>query len=125
MAKRTGEAGKGTLSAIIWLLVLAALGYATWNVAPAFMAHYDLQDKLVELARLGRSSNPDDRILQLLMKEVHEQELDQWVHAQNFQISTFETHRRIHVEYDRDLQILPGKSIAHHFVADADQPVAY
>jgi hypothetical protein len=125
MSARTNEHGKGTISSIIWMLVFAGFIYASWNVAPAYIAHYSLQDKMVELCRLGRSGNPDQKILDILMKKVREEELMAYIHPQDFTIVTQEGSRRITVSYDRQLKVLPGYVRTVHFEGSADQPVAF
>jgi hypothetical protein len=99
--------------------------YAGFNVLPAYIAHYEVQDKMVEVCRLGASMHSDDRILELLMKKVREERLEQWVKANNFQIVTAASNRRIRLEYDRDIKILPGFVRRQHFTAEADQPLAF
>jgi hypothetical protein len=125
MRSRKGERGGGTISAIIWLAVLAAAGYAMFNVGPAYVTHYSLQDKMVELCRLGRSQNPDQKILDALMKRVNEEGLGPYIVPSAFVISTDATSRRISVEYDRELKVLPGMVRNFHFTANAEGLVAF
>jgi hypothetical protein len=122
---RKTEQGGGTISSIIWLLVFVGVLYAMWNVAPAYIAQYNLQDKMVEVARVGRSTNPDDKILSMLMKKVNEEGLQYFIKANNFEIVTTETNRRIRVQYDRELKVLPGYTRKVHFDYLAEQPVAF
>jgi hypothetical protein len=125
MTGRSSEEGKGTISSIIWLLALAAVGYAIINVGPAYVHHYDLQDKMVELCRMGRMPNVEQRILDQLMKTVREEELDAYVHPQDFQITSVDTSRRITVSYDRELKVLPGWVKTFHFEAKAEALTAF
>jgi len=125
MRGRRGEEGKGTISSIIWLLVLAGAGYALLNVGPAYLHHYNLQDKMVELCRMGRTANVDQKIQDQLMKTVREEELDAYIHPQDFQISSIDTSRRITVSYDRELKVLPGIVKTFHFEAKAEALTAF
>jgi hypothetical protein len=125
MAGRNKEAGKGELATIVWLAVVAAIGYAAWNVAPAYVHHYALQDKMQELTKMGRSGNTDQKILDALMKTVREEDLDAYVHPQDFTITTADTSRRMTVNYDRELKILPGMVKIIHFEGKAEGMVAY
>jgi uncharacterized membrane protein len=125
MAMRRNERGNATISAVFWLAVLGAAIYAAFNVIPVYVAHYELQDKMVEVCRLGRSMNPDDKILEMLLKKVREEGLTDWVRATNFQIITSESNRRIRVDYDREVKILPGIVRKQRFSAEADQPLAF
>jgi hypothetical protein len=125
MRDRTTEHGKGTLSTIVWVAILGMGVYAALNVGPAYVAHWNLTDKMNEVCRLPRSPNPDDRLRELIMKTVREEGLDPFVKAQAFKIQTLESSRRISVDYDREVKIIPGVTKVLHFSGQADQPVAY
>ena len=121
----TSEQGEGKLSGLLWLAAFAALAYAAWNVAPVYFSNYSLQDKMVEVARLGRGINPDEKILDILMKEVGELDLQPYVQRSDFRLMTEEHRRRIWVEYDREAQVLPGWRKNFHFKIEADQPLIF
>jgi hypothetical protein len=126
MRDRTREHGKGTLSTLVWLAVLAGVVYMALNVGPAYISHWTLADKMNEVARLPHGLNTDERLRELIMKTVREEGIDPWIKPQAFQIHTLESSRRINVEYDREVKFLPGlapKII--HFTAQVDQPIAY
>jgi hypothetical protein len=125
MNMNKNEHGKGTLSSMIWLIVLAAVVYAGWNMFPAYSANYLLQDKMNELARIGRQPGSEQKIKDGLMKEVNEQGLTNYVNKADFVITTTDTSRRISVEYDREVNILPGFKKVIHFKAKADALVAF
>jgi hypothetical protein len=126
MRDRTKEYGKGTLSSIVWLVVLAGVLYSVFNVGPAYYSHWTLQDKMVEVCRLPRAPNPDERIRELLMKTVREEGMDPFVKPNTFIIQTLESSRRISVAYDRPVKFFPGvPPRIFHFTSQADQPVAY
>jgi len=125
MNVRSNEHGKGTISSLFWMLVLAGVIFACYNGMPPYIAHYNLQDKMVEVCRLGRAGNPDNKILDILMKKVREEELQAYIHPQDFSIVTQESSRRITCTYDREIKFLPGMVRTIHFTANADQPVAY
>jgi hypothetical protein len=125
MTMRRNERGNATLSSIFWFLVLVAAIYAGFNVVPAYISHYEVQDKMVEVCRLGRSMHSDEKILEMLMKKVREERLEGWVRANNFQIVTSDSNRRIKLEYDREIKILPGFVRKQRFSAEADQPLAF
>ena len=119
------EKGEGKLSGLLWLAAFAALGYAAWNVAPVYFANYSLQDRMIELARLGRGMNSDEKILDMLAKEVREQDLTPWVQRSDFHVLTEDHRRKIWVEYDRDAQVLPGWRKNFHFKIETDQPLVF
>ena len=119
------EKGEGKLSGLLWLVAFAALGYAAWNVAPVYFANYSLQDRMIEVARLGRGMNSDEKILDLLMKEVRVLDLSPYIQRTDFRILTQEQRRQIWVEYERQAQVLPGWRKNFHFKIEADQPLVF
>jgi hypothetical protein len=122
IGKQTGE---GKLSGIIWLALLAALLYAGWNVGPVYMANYVLADKMNEIARSPRGTTGDDKIYDMLMKEVREQGLVDHVRRQNFRVQTLETSRKITLDYERPGEILPGWKHIFRFHNVVDQPLLW
>ena len=118
------ERGEGRVGGFIFLGLIIALAYAAWNVAPVYMAHYDLVDKVNEIARTPRyRAQTDEKVMDMLMKEVRERRLDSWINRQSFQISTTETSRRIRLYYEREAQVLPGWKKTFKFDFTADQPL--
>jgi hypothetical protein len=47
---RSSDSGKGTVNAIIALLVLAALAFVAWQTIPPYVGNYKLQDHIRQLA---------------------------------------------------------------------------
>ena len=119
------EAGEGNLSTFIWLVVLAAIVYAAWNVAPVYIANYNMADKVNQIARSPRGQVKDEQIAELLMKEVRENALDPFIQKGCFHIQTLDTARRITCDYERTEKILPGITHTFHFSLAADQPLIY
>jgi hypothetical protein len=118
------ERGNGKLGSILSLALIVAFAYAAWNVAPVYIDHYGFTDKVNEIARTPRYKAPsDDRIMDLLMKEVRERRLYDWIRQQNFKISTVETSRQITVTYERTVEVLPGWKHTFKFKFTADQPL--
>lgn len=123
MQSRT-QRGEGRMGSLIFLALLIAMAYAAWNVAPAYLAHYDFVDKVNEICRTPRYRAPDDdRIIEMLMKEVRNRRLDDWIHPGSFRVSTTETSRRIILHYEREVQVLPGWKKKLKFDFQSDQPL--
>jgi hypothetical protein len=120
-----GERGEGKLSAILWLAFFAAVAYAIFHVGPVYYAHYNLVDKMNELARAPKWSHPDDKIGDMLMKYVREERLDSYIRRNSFSISTVDTGRRITVDYSREAEILPGWKHTFAFNKQVEQPLIY
>jgi hypothetical protein len=119
------QRGEGKLSGIIWLVVLAAVAFAAWNVGPVYFANYSLVDKMNEVARLPRH-NPDQKLQELLYKQgVVEFGLQMYVPQGSFKISTYEGGRTITNEYDREAEVLPGWKKVFHFENKVEQPLIY
>jgi hypothetical protein len=117
------EKGEGRLSSIIWVIILVGFGYAVWHVGPIYIAGYSLSDKMNEMARAPKYNHPDEKIIDMLMKEVRERRLEQWITRTQFKVNTYENSRRIGVEYDVPIEVLPGYVRTFHFKHDADQPI--
>jgi hypothetical protein len=118
------ERGEGKLGGFIFLGVLIALAWAAWNVAPVYLSYYDLVDKVNEICRTPRyKANTDEKVMDMLMKEVRERRLDTWIGRENFIISTTETSRRIILGYERTAEVLPGWKRVFRFDFTSDQPL--
>ena len=120
-----GQRGEGKLSGIIWLVLLAAVAFAAWNVAPVYFANYSLVDKMNEIARLPRS-NTDQKLQDMLYKQgVVEFGLQMYLPREGFKISTYEGGRTITCEYDREAEVRPGWKKIFHFENKVEQPLIY
>jgi hypothetical protein len=118
------ERGEGQMGTIVFLVLAIAFGYAVWNVGPVYWDHYEFVDKVNEICRTPRYKAPtDERIMELLMKEVRERRIDTWITPRNFRISTTETSRRINLTYEREALVLPGWKKVFKFEFQADQPL--
>lgn len=122
---RRSETGEGKLSGIIWLVALAAIIYAGWNVIPVYIDHYDLADKVNQACRTPRGTVKDEQIADMIMKEVKEKRLDGFIQRSCFRISTLETSRRITCSYSRTEKVLPGINHTFNLTIDVDQPLVF
>ena len=119
----SSEKGEAKLSSMIWLVVLIGFAYAVWHVGPIYFAGYNLVDKMNEMARATKYNHSDEKILDTLMKEVREERLEQWITRSDFKVNTYENSRRISVEYDVPIDVLPGYRRTFHFKHEVDQPI--
>jgi hypothetical protein len=118
------ERGEGKLGGLIALVLIFGAAYAAWNVAPAYMDHYDFVDKINEICRTPKYKAPtDEKIVDMLMKEVHNRRLDPWIGRNSFRISTVDTSRRIALVYEREVNLLPGMKKKLKFDVTSDQPL--
>ena len=123
--KRKSEKGEGKMGGLILLVLLAALALAAWNVGPAYLEYYDFKDKVNEICRTPKYKvrNSDEGIMALLMKEVTERRMTEWVGPESFTISTTDTSRQIRLYYEREVEVLPGWKKTLKFETTADQPL--
>ncbi|HEY5908468.1 MAG TPA: hypothetical protein VIZ31_10515 [Vicinamibacteria bacterium] len=122
--QRKGERGAAQVSSIISLLALVALAWAAWNVGPLYLDHYDFVDKVNEIARTPKYKVPtDDKVADMVMKEVRERRLDEYIAKGDISISTTETSRRIDISYERTAKVLPGWERTFEFNIHSDQPL--
>jgi hypothetical protein len=122
--RRKGEMGEGKLGGFIMLAAVAALGLAAWNVAPHYFDYYDFKDKVNEICRTPvYKARTDDAVMQMLMKEVRDRRLGEWIGPESFSISTTSTSRQCHLYYEQEVEVLPGWKKLLTFEFTADQPL--
>ena len=126
--RRTSERGEGRMSTFIFFALLIAAGLAAWNLIPVYYAHYDFTDKVEEICRtpryqLRRGVPEHEAVKEMLMKEVAERRLTQWIKPNSFRIVSTEHSRQIFLNYEREVEILPGWSRVLKFEYEADQPL--
>jgi hypothetical protein len=121
-AGRAGQRGEGHFSTFIALLALGAFLYAAVNVGPAYFADYALGDEMREIARLGRGMYKDDAIRDRLMRAVSENGLEGYIDRSSFEVDTRDSTRRIKLEYEREVKILPGWTRTVLFSHEVDEP---
>jgi hypothetical protein len=122
--RASSERGEGRLGSFVALALLVAAGWAAFKVVPVYMDHYDFQDKVKEVCRTPKYRAPDDdKIKDMLMKEVRERRLDAWITRQQIKVSTIETSRQITIPYARTVEVLPGWKHTFKFELLADEPL--
>jgi hypothetical protein len=118
------ERGEGRLGTLIFFGLLIAVGLAAWNVVPVYYAHYDFTDAVEEICRTPVYKARTPQVIKdMLMKEVRNRELEQWVKPQSFQISKTDRNRKIRVNYEREVDVLPGWKKVIKFDYTAEQPL--
>ena len=124
--RRRGEKGEGKFGSLILLIVLAAAGFAAWNVVPVYWDHYDFMDKVNEICRAPRHvtrQGGDETIMKMLMEEVGKRRMGQWIGRESFEVTTTDHDRQIHLYYERETEVLPGWKHTFKFENTADQPL--
>jgi hypothetical protein len=116
------ERGEGKFGGLVSLAIFLAFCWAVFNVAPIYMANYQLGDKLLEVCRLHKGLNPDDKIKDLVLTAVRENGLTGFISKEDVKVETRENARRIRIEYQRTAKVLPGWTRTFTFKHDVDQP---
>ena len=122
---RSKERGEGKVGSLIWLVALAAAIYAAWHVGPVYMSHYQLKDQMTLICRSPRGTNSDEALLDQLVKDTRELGLSEYVARRNFRIQTFDTSRKIGVDYQREVEVLPGWRKTLRFNETVEQPLVF
>jgi len=122
--RRTSEKGEGKLGGLLLLVALLAVGLAAWHVVPVYFEYYDFKDKVNEICRTPvYKARTDERVMDMLMKEVTNRRLGQWIGPDSFAISTTSTSRQCQVYYEKEVEVLPGWKKVFKFEFTADQPL--
>jgi hypothetical protein len=119
------ERGEGRFGTVVALLVIAAAGYCAWNAGPPYLANWELKDKLVEVARMPRGTNTDDKLLDVLERYLREEQLSPYINRSNFRINTRETARTVSLSYERRVKFLPGVERMVRFEQTVEQPLLF
>ena len=123
MLRSGSEKGEGRIGTIIWLLIVAGVVYAAWQLIPVFFNNYNFSDKVTELARAPKYSHPDDRIETELIKAAQENHLEAYIGPKTCKINTMDVRRVITCDYERTVEVLPGVKHTFKFSPNADQPL--
>ena len=122
--RRMSERGDTRLGTLIFFALLAAVGLAAWNLIPVYYAHYDLTDAVEEICRTPVYKARTPQIIKdMLLKEVQNREMEQWVFPDSFQVSKTDRNRRIQLRYQREVKVLPGWTKVIKFDYTAEQPL--
>ena len=121
---RRSERGEGRFGTFVGLVLLASVLWMAWHVAPVFIKHYALKDKVSEIARTSKWRATDDALYDQLMNYVRDEDLDRYVNRGCFEIRTAETTRRIRLTYEREVEVLPGFKRVFKFDDEMESPLS-
>jgi hypothetical protein len=95
---RRRQRGEGKLKAIIYTLILAAGVYAAIKIVPAYVANYELKDKIAEQARFAVVNRyPEDQVRDTIFKVI--QDLDIPAKREDIKVVTTNHGLQISVTY--------------------------
>ena len=70
------QRGEGTIKAILWTVVLVYGAFVAYKIIPAYVAEYQLADKMAEQARFAVVNHyPEEQIRDTIYKSVQELEI--------------------------------------------------
>jgi hypothetical protein len=100
-----------------------AVVYAGIHAGPAYVADFQLQDKLGEIARMARSVQGDGPVQERVREAIRDEGLDDYLRPGDCKIQTTETSRTIACEYEREVKYLPGVARIVRFSPKATSPI--
>ncbi len=69
----SSQRGEGRLKTVIWLTLIGLFGYTCYKIVPAYVADYQVQDKMQELARYASVfRQTDEQIRDSVWREVQD-----------------------------------------------------
>jgi len=107
----------------VWipLVIVSTAGYGGWLVVPPYVQYFVFKDKMREIARAPVQD--DAEVLEILMHEVRERRLEDYIHESSFVITTKPRWRNVVCDYDVSIQILPGLARKVHFRIQVEEPL--
>jgi hypothetical protein len=104
-SSRRSQYGGGTVKAIVWTIVLVYGAYLAYKIIPAYVAEYQLADKMQEQARFAVVNRySEEQIRDSIFKVV--QDLDIPVKREQIKVSDTTSLVRISMEYSVPVDLL-------------------
>ena len=119
-AVQTAFRAARTIPGAISIVVVAGLLYASGRVWPHYRDRYALQDAMVEVARAPIGT--DQQLLNRLVAAVEERHMQRYVMPEDFQITTYEDHRRISCAYEAPVFFIPEQEERLSFRIEVEEP---
>ena len=108
----------GTVKAIVGILLVVAVIYSAFQIAPVEMTNYSFQDDLRQIAMVG-GANPhetDQQLLDAVIKKAHEHEISLTPEQVTIQRIGTPGSLAVYVAADYSVPIsLPGYDFTMHF----------
>ena len=121
---RRSERGEGRFGTFVGLVLMAAVAWMVWHVAPVYVKHYALKDKLAEVARTPKWRGNDEVLYDQMLKYLREENLDAYINRGNLEIRTADSVRRIKLTYEREVEVLPGFKRIIKFSDEVESPLS-
>ena len=99
------QQGAGTIKAILWTVLLIYGAFVSYKILPAYVAEYQLQDKMQEQAKLAVVNRyPEEQIRDSIFKVIKDLEIP--VKREDIKITATQDVVRIAVDYSVPVDLL-------------------
>jgi hypothetical protein len=99
------QRGGGTVKAILWTAILIYGAFAAYRIIPAYVAEYQLTDKMQEQARFAVVNHyPEDQIRDTIFKTVQDLEIP--AKREAIKVVSTQSVVRISLEYNVPVDLL-------------------
>lgn len=105
------QAGDTKLGCIVWLIIMAILTVALWQIVPAKMRSAELYDYITDQARLAQRTSHEQLKKKILKKA---KELDIYLRKEDLQVTGGRETISIHCKYVIPIE-LPGYTYIWEF----------
>jgi hypothetical protein len=103
--RRRSQRGEGKLKAIVFTIVLLLGIYLAFKLVPPYVAEYQLQDKMQEMARFGIVNHySEDQVRDNIFKVV--QDLDLPVKREDIKVSVTQSVVKVSLDYTVPVDLL-------------------
>ena len=104
-AKLRLQQGAGTIKAILWTVLLIYGAFVAYKILPAYVAEYQLQDKMQEQAKFAVVNRyPEEQIRDSIFKVIKDLEIP--VKREDIKITATQDVVRIAVDYSVPVDLL-------------------
>src|SRR5262249_3095051 len=121
--RRSGsQHGGGTIKAILWTAVLIYGAFVAYKIIPAYVAEYQLADKMAEQARFAVVNRyPEDQIRDTVFKTMQEWEIP--ARREDIKIVSNQSMVRISLEYTVPVDLLISHLDLHFTPASENKAI--
>ncbi len=122
MRRNKAQHGGGKLKALLFMAVLVIGVYVAFKTLPAFVAEYELSDKMQEQARFAVVNRySEDQIKDIIFKEI--QDLDIPATRDQIQVSATQQVVKISVDYTVPVDLLIYSTQIHFTPSSEDKSI--
>jgi hypothetical protein len=99
------QRGEGKIKAILWTVILVYGAYVAYKIIPAYVAEYQLADKMQEQAKFAVVNHyPEEQIREIIFKQVQDLEIP--VKREEIKINSSQTVVTISLDYTVPVDLL-------------------